>query len=271
MSTERSFIDSAIPNITIHRDTPVPSPRRFCTNKRVEMLRNCEPDLWRISNNKQQQTIIDSNRNVDAETSIHRSSPCPDSDLNNPNNNRSEDFYQKIISAPNSPRSYRCSPSKTHVTNFRNKNVPSTELMRRKAIPETSPVRGIVRSANVTFATKTSIKCIASDSSDSSDGDEKVSVVLSANKTTSISFERPQTNGIKRNHGEEFLQQNIKTSLVNGRDNISKYKKPTGIAYSPTPVRKVPIEFGCCPQSEPLKRKIYSEEAFPRSADMESG
>lgn len=111
-----------------NRETPVASPRRTCnvpTNKRVEMLRNCEVELKR----ELAKTSLNSQ---------HQKHPN-EGDLKSDNllhNKRVEILKYETASAPNSPKSGRFSPRKTHVTNFINQNASPTEIMRRKNIPE---------------------------------------------------------------------------------------------------------------------------------------
>jgi hypothetical protein len=87
--------------------TAICSPRRqnVPTNKRVEMLRNCEVDLKRElakTSNNQPSTVI---------------------------NKRLEILrYETSISAPSSPKTNRVAPIKTHVTNFIYQNEMQTSV-----------------------------------------------------------------------------------------------------------------------------------------------
>ena len=111
---------------TTTKDVPtiISSPRRVCnvpTNKRVEMLRNCEADLKRELN----KTSNANNKYVDA----------PPSHAHSIINKRLEILrYETSVSAPSSPKTNRVAPIKTHVTNFIYQNEITTELVQRRDV-----------------------------------------------------------------------------------------------------------------------------------------
>lgn len=87
------------------------------------MLRNCEVELKREL----------------AKTSLNSQKFQNEGDLKSDNllhNKRIEILKYETASAPNSPKSCRFSPRKTHVTNFINQNASPTDILRRKNIPE---------------------------------------------------------------------------------------------------------------------------------------
>lgn len=89
------------------------SPRRVCnvpTNKRVEMLRNCEVDLKRELS-KTAQGAAAKSQVVAAD--------LPPSNAHSVINKRLEMLrYETSMSAPSSPKNNRVAPIKTHITNF---------------------------------------------------------------------------------------------------------------------------------------------------------
>lgn len=104
---------------SIPRDTPVASPRRLnpLANKRVEMLKQSE-----VESKKQAPPA--------------QSTPPLENELAAAINKRIEllKFETSVgASPPNSPKAGRCSPRKTHLTNFMNQNAPP-ELPPRKPL-----------------------------------------------------------------------------------------------------------------------------------------
>ncbi|XP_060657267.1 uncharacterized protein LOC132792060 [Drosophila nasuta] len=109
---------------SIPRDTPVASPRRLnpLANKRVEMLKNSE-----VESKKQPGPVPPT--------------PPLEHELAAAINKRIEMLKFETnagASPPNSPKPGRCSPRKTHLTNFMNQNAPP-ELPPRKPQPPQSP------------------------------------------------------------------------------------------------------------------------------------
>ncbi|KAL7737582.1 hypothetical protein ACLKA6_007696 [Drosophila palustris] len=106
---------------SIPRDTPVASPRRInpLANKRVEMLKHSE-----VESKKQ------------APPAPPTPTPPLEHELAAAINKRIEllKFETSVgVSPPNSPKTGRCSPRKTHLTNFMNQNAPP-ELPPRKPL-----------------------------------------------------------------------------------------------------------------------------------------
>lgn len=112
----------------------MPSPRRVCpipTNKRVEMLRQCEADLRREINKTQKQNDAANDSEPPPPSAQHAQE-----NINMLVNKRIEVLKLETLSTPNSPKSARFSPRKTHVSNFIHQNTSPTDLMRRKSTPD---------------------------------------------------------------------------------------------------------------------------------------
>lgn len=288
-----------------HRETPVPSPsRRVCSvpaNKRVEMLRNCEADLRREllkSQSKPANEVCENvmNRKESFETLATPSSPV------------------KINYANGNGSNGRFSPRKTHLTNFINQNITPVELLRRQNSNESpnAPAQAIdayetkmKRSPCLQFNAinnRTKITppkspmprrrfrsqspriCIESDSdSDTLNGNKPNNVVQ---KKTAGQMKRGEINRNKENKLRHSWRKTHQTNVEND-DLLNQNTIPTPevVAEEPIdttdhrPFRSIDMahriaESYYCPQSEPLKRKIYSEKTLDRlqkSLDMESG
>ncbi|GAB0095515.1 hypothetical protein DMENIID0001_109070 [Sergentomyia squamirostris] len=249
------------------RETPNPSPsRRVCNlpaNKRVEMLRNCEADLKR-------ETIKNAgNHRESIESQVE----------NIVVNKRLEILRYETASAPNSPKSCRFSPRKTHITNFIQQNVSPTEILRRKNLPEVTseppklppkpskpgispprtptPFRRRMRSTHIIRAS------IDSDS----DTDENSRKELNGN--LQVSVKKPLNNVmLEKTKMLKELDQINKNVVVNGK------QKPALMSFRSVDIGHNKEEIAYCPQSEPLKRKIYTGSAsydkIQKSLDMES-
>uniref|UniRef100_A0A1B0CY23 Uncharacterized protein n=1 Tax=Lutzomyia longipalpis TaxID=7200 RepID=A0A1B0CY23_LUTLO len=258
------------------RETPTPSPsRRVCnlpTNKRVEMLRNCEADIKReIVKTASGRTHHDGTENHVENIVV---------------NKRLEILRYETASAPNSPKSCRFSPRKTHITNFIQQNVSPTEILRRKNAPEVTkevvhdvkaapkitakqifspprsptPVRRRMRSLQMSRAS------IDSDS----DTDENA---------TPIPARKEMNGNCEIVSGKKLQSCKIsdKSKLLKELDHVNrnvqhKEKHPL-ISFRSVDIGHV-NEISYCPQSEPLKRKIYTGSAsydkIQKSLDMES-
>lgn len=279
----------------------MPSPsRRVCNvpaNKRVEMLRNCEADLRREllktqSKPTNEENVI--NRKDSFETLAAPSSPVK---INYANGNGG-----------------RFSPRKTHLTNFINQNITSVDLLGRRqngndtqTNPSPSSIDGyetkMKRSPCLQFNTVNNrVKitppkspmprrrfrsqspriCIESDSdSDTLNGNAPNTVVLQKRPMCPIS-KRGDINRNKENklrHSWRKSRQSTATDDVLNQNTISAHNVDTLDTADHRPFRSIDmahrlIESFYCPQSEPLKRKIYSEKTLDRlqkSLDMESG
>ncbi|XP_017835857.1 uncharacterized protein LOC108595188 isoform X2 [Drosophila busckii] len=105
---------------SIPRDTPVSSPRRInpLANKRVEMLKHSE---------------------VEAKKQVPPTPPL-ENELAAAINKRIELLKFETASPPNSPKLGRCSPRKTHLTNFMNQNTPPEMPSRKHSMPTPAPL-----------------------------------------------------------------------------------------------------------------------------------
>lgn len=261
--------------LSIPRETPVASPRRVCNplaNKRVEMLKQCEADIKRELL-KQQQKILDAENNVTLDTGAL--------------NKRLESLKYETNSAPNSPKSSRFSPRKTHITNFINQNAPPEVPPRRSSIPEPPPrspqlqlngrsIKG--KSASPLshrrrFRSQSPKKHqICSDS----DSDENLSSSIKQNlsrRSRSLRSTQNEDDRSNRNCLPEiqkitiYNESDYTNRNVNVKPPLMSFKSFGGVAST--------VNMGSyCPQSEPLKRKVYrgssSFERIKKSLDLDS-
>lgn len=207
VSMKSNLAAPAVPQKELPVPTIIASPRRqnVPTNKRVEMLRNCEVDLKRelakTSNQQQSQpqhpaTII---------------------------NKRLEILrYETSISAPSSPKTNRVAPVKTHVTNFIYQNEMDLLTHKRDLPSKTTPIMSPRR-------------FLAPKQND--DETDSESDVKSNNNHHSI--------GSNRIMGKENKTKEIKIN-------------PQIAQFRSVMCNNVESDDLFFPQSEPLKRKIYS-------------
>lgn len=278
------------------------SPRRICNppaNKRVEMLRNCEADLKRELSKTCAQKCAESGVELNPVEGIIV-------------NKRLEVLrYETSISAPNSPKNTRVIPRKTHVTNFINQN-HCPELARRQIdnendlksakmsqqptiyerniVPPKSPV--LTRRRFRSQSPKTNIESDSDSDTDLSRNLDKNHCKSKSNKEN-ISSGRKSITGKQMNNfrhtihaagsmGEEsngMVVPSSNTVIYSSSLNESDMKR--GMQKSPLmSFRSVDIcntftDDSYCPQSEPLKRKIYSGsstlERIQRSLDADPG
>jgi hypothetical protein len=207
---------------TQQKDLPIPttiaSPRRqnVPTNKRVEMLRNCEVDLKRelAKTSNQQQTVQPQHPStiINKRLEILR--------------------YETSMSAPSSPKTNRVAPVKTHVTNFIYQNEVDVITQKRDSSTKTTPIMSPRR------------------------------------------FLAP------KQHDDSDSESDVKSNsrAMNGKENITreiKIKINSPIAQFRSVVcNNVESDDLFFPQSEPLKRKIYScnstIDKIQRSFDFDS-
>ncbi|XP_058465313.1 homeobox protein 5 [Malaya genurostris] len=273
------------------------SPRRICNppaNKRVEILRNCEADLKRELAKTCSQKCSENGSELNPVEGVII-------------NKRLEVLrYETSMSAPNSPKNTRVIPRKTHVTNFINQN-HCTELARRQSdnendlksakmspqpvsyerniVPPKSPI--IARRRFRSQSPKINIES-DSDSDDLSRNLDKNHCKNKSNKEN-ISSARKSITGKQLNNfrhtihgGGSAIDANVtvpsgKTIVYSSSLNESDMKR--GLHKSPLmSFRSVDIgnmltDDSYCPQSEPLKRKIYTcsstFEKIQRSLDAD--
>lgn len=289
-------------------ETPVPSPsRRICNlpaNKRVEMLRNCEADLRRELSKTQSKPI-------EAENVINNKKECHQDVIVAPSSPVKVNDLPKMTYA--NGNGGRFSPRKTHLTNFINQNIAPGELLRQNPIESHGGGGGngavtleyyetkMKRSPCLQFDTirckitppkspmprrrfrsQSPRVCIEESDSDSD--------TLNANRPKPTkpksTAKRNEINGNKEinklKHGWRKSRSSIaKDDIINQNtvEECTEIVCTDEINVDNRPFRSVDManryaETYYCPQSEPLKRKIYSEKTLDRlqkSLDMESG
>ncbi|XP_055839768.1 uncharacterized protein LOC129907515 [Episyrphus balteatus] len=260
--------------LSIPRETPVASPRRICNplaNKRVEMLKQCEADIKRELL-KQQQKTLDAENNISID--------------NGALNKRLESLKYETNSAPNSPKSSRFSPRKTHITNFINQNAPPEVPPRRSSIPDPPPrspqlqvngraIKG--KSASPLshrrrFRSQSPKKqqpiCSDSDSDDNSNSSMKQNLSRRSRSLRSTQDEEDRSN-------RNCLPEIQKITIYNESDYTNRNVKPPLMSFKSFGGVASTISMSSyCPQSEPLKRKVYrgssSFERIKKSLDLDS-
>ncbi|XP_030384185.1 uncharacterized protein LOC115631545 isoform X1 [Scaptodrosophila lebanonensis] len=240
---------------SIPRDTPVASPRRLnpLANKRVEMLKNSE-----VESKKQ---------------AAPQKEPTSDHELAAAINKRIELLKFETASAPNSPKMGRCSPRKTHLTNFMNQNAPP-ELPPRKNNAADQPYKvplspqlqlnGRRLQSSPLGSPRSSRRLQSSPSPSPRRSGLWNMALLNLNGSDSelecITVERQSTEDVA-NHN--YLQQEPALQFNNADYNNSN------VALSESSVQ---ASF-YCPHSEPLKRKVYkgssSFERIKKTFDLE--
>lgn len=251
------------------------------------MLRNCEADLRRELLKTQ------SKPNESPETVI----------------NRKESF--ETAAAPSSPvkvtytngNGGRFSPRKTHLTNFINQNMTPAEMLRRQSSGEAQNAA----SANEAYESKMKRSpclqfnhvrmtppkspmprrrfrsqsprvCIESDSdSDTLNGNTPGNVVQKKAPLKRTEMNKNKENKLR--HTWRKSRQSVEQDDIVNRNTIPMPEVDALESTDHRPFRSIDMahrvtETFYCPQSEPLKRKIYSEKTLDRlqkSLDMESG
>lgn len=208
------------------------SPRRLnpLANKRVEMLKHSE---------------------VDSKKQAPPAPPAPplEHELAAAINKRIEmlKFETAAASPPNSPKPGRCSPRKTHLTNFMNQNAPP-ELPPRKLnnVAPLSPQLQLNGRRLAQGSPRSSRRAIALHSFNASDSDQECIAVVED----------------VTNHN--YLPQQQQQQMYNNLD------------YNNRNVSEAPMQDNFyCPHSEPLKRKVYkgssSFERIKKTFDLELG
>lgn len=253
------------------------------------MLRHCEADLRRELSKTQRQTEISADGNH------HHGPPLKPIDIN-PHVKRVEELRHDGPSAPGSPKSARFSPRKTHVTNFINQCGGPAELIRRRSSPE--PIRPLTDGTpsphlqlnGIQISPPKSPKprrryrsqsprfCI--DESESDSDQQNKNVTSSTGRKTNGLNKKTEINGnvensTKKMHRKSrndtiddvYNQNAVSTERERHRDNKTDMVSFNSVGKSNT-------DNYYCPQSEPLKRKVYSEKTLERlqkSLELESG
>lgn len=219
---------------SISRETPVPSPRRInpLVNKRVEMIKNCEIEPKRDFQKQQQSS-----------PKKHCLSDLSDQELTAAVNKRIEILKLDTHSPPGSPKLGQCSPRRTHLTNFINQNTPSEGNVRKL-------------SNNSPFTQRRSTSPV---------------LLLSPQQRYS-KLHSPNVRPITRNHilqlsdsdQDSSKQEKCPAKCVDVMDDVNFIEQLQN--------KRPPMSLSYCPQSEPLKRKIYKNHhsSFDRSSNCKS-
>ncbi|KAH8252509.1 hypothetical protein KR032_000281 [Drosophila birchii] len=228
---------------SIPRDTPVASPRRLnpLANKRVEMLKHSE---------------------VDAKKQVSPPNSTPlENELAAAINKRIEMLKFETSSAaspPNSPKPGRCSPRKTHLTNFMNQNAP----------PELPPRK--INNGNVPKAPLSpQLQLNGRRLQESPKGKRCTMMTTSTTTTTVISF----------NGSDSEMECCVAVEDVGNHNYLQQQDQPRAKVKLDTQVQSqlqaeslINNNF-YCPHSEPLKRKVYkgssSFERIKKNFDLE--
>lgn len=294
----------------IYRETTIPSPsRRTCNvppNKRVEMLRNCEADLRREllrtqskpTNDVSESNIV-INRKDSFETLAAPSSPVKINYTNgnggrllSPRKTHLTNFINQnitpaeLMSIRRTPNSNETIPSISTMPQSSSIEAYETKMKRSpclqfnvvnndvKITPPKSPM------PRRRFRSQSPRVCIESDSDSYSD---TCSTNGQTQRKTINAAKCGEINRNKENKSRQIWRKNrqpiVPDDIVNQNTiPICEIEALNGVDHH-RPFRSIDMahrvaESFYCPQSEPLKRKIYSEKTLDRlqkSLDMESG
>lgn len=248
----------------------IQSPRRLCnfpTNKRVEMLRNDEVELKRElakTLNQKSDDGLSPNEGVIV-------------------NKRLEILKHDSPSVPGSPRSGRNSPLKTHVSNFISQNVEPN--VKKKTPPEPPPRRSILDLQNKSPQLPTRNLPTRSPAAERRRLRTQNQIIQFDSDSESEDVSRISNRSAARFQSKEktgFISQATKTRIVT-RSSKTNVEVMPPIDPPKAPLisfRSVDIGYSIpdvfyCPQSEPLKRKVYScsstYDRIQKKLDNESG
>ncbi|XP_053965614.1 uncharacterized protein LOC128867976 isoform X2 [Anastrepha ludens] len=266
---------------SIPRDTPVSSPRRVnpLANKRVEMLKNCEADTRREQLKQAQQRSLDA----------AQSEKQQQHELAAAINRRIDLLRHAPASAPNSPRFSRCSPRKTHLTNFINQNVPP-EVPVRKAVDLAKPPQSPQLQLNGRRMQHSPTAAPLQERRFRSQS-PVARYKRSGNLQRAQSFDSDSESESQQKVGggqQQFVNDTAVVDAVNHNylpefARISRYDEADLRNHNMANVEAKPSDavvhwrsgmMHACPQSEPLKRKVYSGsstfERIKKSFDLEA-
>lgn len=233
------------------------SPRRVCqvpTNKRVEMLRNCEVDLKRE---------LSKASTPCAAVKSPASNELPPSNAHSVINKRLEMLrYETSMSAPSSPKNNRVAPIKTHITNFIYQN--EIELSPRRSSnaavdvvsPKKSPKRSPSQLRRRFFSPR-------QDADSDSDSDQKSTHSRASGKENGVSVLR-------------HVSTTSNVITIRTEPQFKCQQPPPMISFRSVICNNLTTEETFLPQSEPLKRKIYSRnnktiDKIQRSLEFDEG
>lgn len=304
------LVSCVIANV-LCRETPVPSPsRRVCSvpaNKRVEMLRNCEADLRRelLKTQSKSADVSESNivinRKDSYETLATPSSPVKINYANgnggrfSPRKTHLTNFINQNIAPAelirrtsndmqSTPGASQSSPAtaSTEVNETKMKRSPCLQFNVISNYTRITPPKSPMPRRR--FRSQSPRICIESDSdSDTLNGNGPTNNGQSQRKAAH-STKRGELNRNKENKLRHTWRKNRQP--IAHDDIVNQNTIPISDTVEPLdsvdhrPFRsidmahRVAAESFYCPQSEPLKRKIYSEKTLDRlqkSLDMESG
>lgn len=258
------------------------------------MLRQCEADLRREINKAQKLSELIDAENMSSSPAypiVALTQQMPSENINIVINKRVEvlKFETTTTSTPNSPKASRFSPRKTHVSNFIYQNTSPTDLMRRKSSPDTQPEQTDTRSSKYSpqlhlngrrlssppksptpmrrrFRSQSPRLSIDSESDTPSDEDALRAQNKHNNLENDILRRKPKP---KRKDGPHAVRDTLdrSASTVTPKKSLLSFR-------SIDMGNNVP-ENCYCPQSEPLKRKVYTGsqtlERLKKSLEQESG
>ncbi|XP_017070473.2 uncharacterized protein LOC108107443 isoform X2 [Drosophila eugracilis] len=222
---------------SIPRDTPVASPRRLnpLANKRVEMLKNSEVD-------PKKQAQLPNSASLEHEIAAAINKRIEILKFN----------PLSVASPPNSPKLGRCSPRKTHLTNFISQNAPP-ELPPRK-------MNGHIPVAPLSPQLQLNGRRLQ----ESPKGKRRTMMVTST--TTVISF-----------NGSDSEIESIAVEDISNQNYLPQQQSNPKVWLESQAQNQLHAESQnynfYCPHSEPLKRKVYkgssSFERIKKNFDLE--
>lgn len=212
--------------------------------------------------------------------------PLPD---HNPPYKRVEELRHETASVPSSPKTNagRYSPRKTHVSNFINQYGNLNELNRRRSSPEPMPRSAATETPHIQlngmqmkppkspkprrrYRSQSPRVCI--DVSESDSDHESKNVATAAMRRKALhdhGHGRGEINGNVEMMTKKLQAKERVTAADRMNHNVAKHTTNM-VSFN----RMAGMAGSYCPQSEPLKRKIYSEKTLDRlqkSLEMESG
>lgn len=237
-------------------------------NKRVEMLRNCEVDLRRDPSKSPKAESIDPMRkDVHAEMLSSKAPPPP---------------------ASPGQSMQRMSPRKNHITNFIHQNGNAIEVgaLRSRLNDSNEQVPHDAKRSPCLQMSGNRVKMRPPKSPTPRrryrSQSPRVCIEESDSEESELSarHRRPHTNASRENrlrHSIKKTHTPLDGALVNANacnNNVATTAKMNGPAFRAVDLVNQNTESFYCPQSEPLKRKIYSEkmlDRLQRSLEVESG
>lgn len=264
------------------------------------MLRNCEADLRRElakSSEPNRKSMSSDSSCVDAPLSAHQDNLLI--------NKRIELLRFETASAPNSPKCGRFSPRKTHVSNFICQNASPTDLLRRKSSPENTKLesestsqyspqlhlngrkmlsppksptprrRFRSQSPRVTIESDSDTDCESKVSKKCTEVNGNRENLKRKNFRKSVTKHQQIDDTRKSSKFDELdiLNRNLESVDVTGSEEMRT--KPPMLSFRSIDMGNKSPETFYCPQSEPLKRKIYSGsktlEKLQQTLDMDPG